>query len=76
MTDPQILLENLLNALAAGLVIGCLYGLMCVGLATIFGIMRMVKFAQGEILTLSMYVGFFLFGGVLLGYSWRRSPRR
>ena len=67
MGDPQVLLENLLNAVAAGLVIGCLYGLMCVGLAMIFGIMRVVNFAQGEFLTLGMYGAFFLCGSVLLG---------
>ena len=30
-------LENLLQSLAAGLLIGAIYGLMCVGLALIFG---------------------------------------
>lgn len=63
MIDPQILFESVLNALAAGVMIGCLYGLMCVGLAMIFGIMRVVNFAQGEFLTLGMYVAFYLFGG-------------
>ena len=63
MTDAQILVESLLNAVAAGLVIGCLYGLMCVGLAMIFGIMRVVNFAQGEFLMLGMYTAFYLFGG-------------
>ena len=63
MTNAQILVESLLNALAAGLVIGCLYGLMCAGLAMIFGIMRVVNFAQGEFLMLGMYTAFYLFGG-------------
>lgn len=63
MSDPQVLVETLLNAVAAGLVIGCLYGLMCVGLAMIFGIMRVVNFAQGEFLMLGMYTAFYLFGG-------------
>lgn len=62
MGDPQVLLENVLNALAAGLTIGCMYGLMCVGLGLIFGIMRVVNFAQGEFLMLGMYVAFYLFG--------------
>ncbi len=57
------LFEPLINAIAAGLVIGCLYGLMCVGLGMIFGIMRVVNFAQGEFLMLGMYVAFYLFGG-------------
>ena len=57
------LFEPLINAVAAGLVIGCLYGLMCVGLAMIFGIMKVVNFAQGEFLMLGMYTAFYLFGG-------------
>ncbi len=63
MSAPQILVENLLNALATGILIGCIYGLMCVGLGLIFGIMRVVNFAQGELLMLGMYVAFYLFTG-------------
>jgi branched-chain amino acid transport system permease protein len=67
MSDAQILVENILNALAAGITIGCIYGLMCVGLGLIFGIMKVVNFAQGELLMLGMYVTLYLFGswGVL-----------
>jgi branched-chain amino acid transport system permease protein len=57
------LLENVLNAVAAGLIIGCLYGLMCIGLGLIFGIMKVVNFAQGELLMLGMYVSLYLVGG-------------
>ncbi len=63
MADAQILTENVLNALAAGLTIGCIYGLMCVGLGLIFGVMRVVNFAQGELLMLGMYTGLYLFSG-------------
>ena len=55
--------ENILNAVAAGLIIGCLYGLMCIGLGLIFGIMKIVNFAQGELLMLGMYVSLYLVGG-------------
>lgn len=63
MSDPSVFFETFFNALAAALVVGCLYGLMCVGLAMIFGIMRVVNFAQGEFLMLGMYVAFYLFSG-------------
>ena len=56
----DVLIENVLNALAAGLIIGCLYGLMCIGLGLIFGIMKVVNFAQGELLMLGMYVSLYL----------------
>lgn len=67
MSDAQVLIENILNALAAGIVIGGMYGLMCVGLGLIFGIMKVINFAQGELLMLGMYVTVFLFGSLGLG---------
>jgi len=63
MSDPTVMIENVLNALAAGITIGCIYGLMCIGLGLIFGIMKVVNFAQGEILMLGMYVVMYLFTG-------------
>ncbi len=57
------MLENVLNAVAAGLIIGCLYGLMCIGLGLIFGIMKIVNFAQGELLMLGMYISLYVVGG-------------
>jgi branched-chain amino acid transport system permease protein len=61
--DLDILVENVMNALAAGVIIGCIYGLMCVGLGLIFGVMKVINFAQGELLMLGMYVSFYLFSG-------------
>lgn len=56
-----------LNALTAGITIGCIYGLMCIGLGLIFGIMKIVNFAQGELLMLGMFTSLYLVtgGGVL-----------
>lgn len=50
------LVEQVLQALAAGLTVGCLYGLTCVGLALIFGVMRVINFAQGDFLMVGMYL--------------------
>ena len=65
--DIEVLLETVLNALTAGITIGCIYGLMCIGLGLIFGIMKVVNFAQGELLMLGMFASFYLVtgGGVL-----------
>jgi branched-chain amino acid transport system permease protein len=63
MTPGMILLENFLQALAAGIMVGCLYGLMCVGLGMIFGIMRVINFAQGDMMMLGMYSPWYLFTG-------------
>ena len=48
-------IEEFLQLLVAGLTLGCVYGLMCVGLALIFGIMRVINFAQGDYMMLGMY---------------------
>jgi branched-chain amino acid transport system permease protein len=61
--SPLVLLENVLQALIAGLLIGSVYALMCVGLGLIFGVMRVINFAQGEFLMLGMY-------GTLYAYTW------
>lgn len=61
--DVEVLIENVLNALTAGVTIGCIYGLMCIGLGLIFGIMRIVNFAQGELLMLGMYASLYLVTG-------------
>ena len=54
-------LEGFLQALSAGLLIGAVYGLMCVGLGLIFGVMRVINFAQGDFMMLGMYAAFYLF---------------
>lgn len=58
-------LENVLQAAVAGVLTGSIYGLMCVGLALIFGVMRVINFAQGDFMMLGMYAAYYLFG--LLG---------
>jgi branched-chain amino acid transport system permease protein len=52
-------LEAFLQALTAGLLIGAVYGLMCVGLGLIFGVMRVINFAQGDFMMLGMYAAFY-----------------
>jgi branched-chain amino acid transport system permease protein len=65
------LVEQFLQALVAGLLVGCIYGLMCVGLGLIFGVMRVINFAQGDFLMLGMYFTFYLLALVpFLGGPW------
>src|SRR5580692_1962748 len=54
-------IEGFLQALTAGLLIGAIYGLMCVGLGLIFGVMRVINFAHGDFMMLGMYAAFYLF---------------
>jgi branched-chain amino acid transport system permease protein len=59
--DSLQYLENILQSLVAGLLMGSMYGLMCVGLTIIFGVMRVINFAQGEFMMLGMYFAYFCF---------------
>jgi branched-chain amino acid transport system permease protein len=54
-------IEGFLQALVAGLLIGAIYGLMCVGLGLIFGVMRVINFAHGDFMMLGMYAAFYCF---------------
>ena len=44
-----------------GLLIGGVYATVAVGLSLAFGVMRIINWAQGELLMISMYVSYFLF---------------
>jgi branched-chain amino acid transport system permease protein len=65
MTIAPIVIERILQSLALGLLIGSVYGLLCLGLGLIFGVMRVVNFAQGEFMMLGMYGTM----GIVLGIS-------
>ena len=54
--------ENVAQAAVAGVLTGSIYGLMCVGLALIFGVMRVINFAQGDFMMLGMYAAYYIFG--------------
>ncbi|CAN5251651.1 branched-chain amino acid ABC transporter permease [soil metagenome] len=54
-------LEIYLNVAASGLLTGLVYGLMALGLSVIFGVVRVVNFAHGEMMTVGMYLAVTLF---------------
>jgi branched-chain amino acid transport system permease protein len=51
-----------ISTLANGALLGGLYGLFGLGLALVFGVMRVVNLAHGEFIVLGAYTGFFLVG--------------
>jgi len=51
--------EIFFTVLVFGLLLGGIYGLVSIGLNLIFGVVRIVNFAQGELVMFGMYGGFF-----------------
>ena len=48
-------MADLINVIAVGVLLGGIYALVSVGLNLIFGVIRIVNFAQGEFVMLGMY---------------------
>jgi branched-chain amino acid transport system permease protein len=52
---------TIINALVSGLLTGLVYGLSALGLSVIFGVIRIVNFAHGELMVLGMFMALMLF---------------
>ena len=56
MSATELLLQQLINAVS----IGSLYALMAIGLAMVFGILRLINFAHGDLIMVGSYVSLLL----------------
>ena len=54
------MLATLAQAVVNGLLIGGIYALVSIGVTLIFGVVKIVNFAQGEFVMIGMYISFFL----------------
>ena len=54
-------MENLFNVMIFGILLGGIYGLVSIGLNLIFGVVRIVNFAQGELVMFGMYGSYFAY---------------
>ena len=59
-------LDLVTNVVIAGVLTGLVYGLMALGLSVIFGVVRVVNFAHGEMMTIAMYAATVLFAAFKL----------
>ncbi len=48
-----------LQQLVNGLTVGCLYALIAIGYTMVYGILRLINFAHGDIFMMAMYFAFF-----------------
>jgi len=60
--------DLVVNSAIAGVLTGLVYGLMALGLSVIFGVVRVVNFAHGELMTIAMYATVTLFA------AWQIDP--
>lgn len=54
-------LDLYLNVIVSGVLNGIVYALIAIGLTIIFGVMRLVNFAHGEMVVIGMYLGYWSF---------------
>ena len=54
------MLATVAQAVVNGLLIGGIYALVSIGVTLIFGVVKIVNFAQGEFVMIGMYISFFL----------------
>ena len=57
-------LDLVVNVVISGVLTGLVYGLMALGLSVIFGVVRVVNFAHGEMMTIAMYAATVLFAAL------------
>ena len=67
-------LDLIANVLLSGLLTGLVYGLMALGLSVIYGVVRIVNFAHGELMTLAMYVTVVAFAALKVDPLWMLVP--
>ncbi len=54
-------MDQILNVLVFGILLGGIYGLVSIGLNLIFGVVRIVNFAQGELVMFGMYGSYYAY---------------
>lgn len=63
-------LQAMLGQLLVGLINGSFYAMLSLGLAIIFGLLRIINFAHGALYMLGAFVGYLLLSQLGLNYWW------
>jgi len=56
MISVDLILQSIIN----GVLIGCIYALVAIGIALQFGVMKIINFAHGDFVMLAMYATFWI----------------
>ena len=67
-------IDAIANVVTGGLLTGLVYGLMALGLSVIYGVVRIVNFAHGELMALAMYVAVIAFAMAGVDPLWMLVP--
>jgi branched-chain amino acid transport system permease protein len=67
-------IETIINIVTGGLLTGLVYGLMALGLSVIYGVVRIVNFAHGEMMAMAMYVAVVAFAAFGADPLWMLAP--
>lgn len=60
--------EFMFQQIVFGLTLGCLYGLLAIGYTMVYGVLRLINFAHGDLLMVSAYIAFF--GIIMFNLPW------
>ena len=69
-------MDRAVQTLVDAISVGGLYALTALGIGLIFGVMRLINFAHGELIMVAGYALLALFGQPLAGDAARRLARR
>ena len=58
-------MQQFIQTLINGLVTGCLYALIALGYSMVYGILKLLNFAHGDVYMVGIYIGYF----VMLGFG-------
>lgn len=61
--------EFIFQQVVFGLTVGCLYGLLAIGYTMVYGVLRLINFAHGDLLMVSAYIAFF--GVIMFKMPWQ-----
>src|SRR4249920_874572 len=56
----QLTWSYFFDQIVAGLTLGSLYGLIALGYSMVYGILKLLNFAHGEVFMIGSYIGFFV----------------